>query len=223
MTPGLLAAESASPHPRVELLPYPKSPSVGVDLSFEDLSSIADGLDSVLGHYPPKFSGSDERLATYEKWSRACVAADRIRAVEGDSERVFVVQAKILRQGHCLDVRECGERALTLIEAGLRKYPDSIPMNLQASYFYLQINPKYAPKGEKTLLHLRKLLRTEKNLEVERGLVFAYIYQNKVKQAQKQVDHCLLIAPDDEFLLKAREGLKAGKIRTSPRPSAAGR
>lgn len=96
---------------------------------------------------------------------------------------------------------------------GLKKYPDSIPLNFQASYFYLQINPKFAPEGEKALLHLRRLLGTNRNPEIERGFVFAYLYQNKIKQAKRQVDHCLKITPQDEMLLKMREALKSGKVK----------
>jgi hypothetical protein len=72
------------------------------------------------------------------------------------------------------------------ITAGLKKFPESVPINFQASYFYTQIDPKFAPEGEKALLRLRRLLRTDKNIEVERNLLFAYLYQDKIKKAKKK-------------------------------------
>jgi tetratricopeptide (TPR) repeat protein len=213
IAPCIFAAEPDFSHLKVAPLPYPTATSNRDDLSFDGLSAIVEDFEAVIGRYPPELHSPEERTATYEKWSRAILAADSIRVEEGDTERILLLQARLFRQGHNMDVRECGQRAATVIEEGLRKYPESVPMNFQASYFYLQIDPKFAPEGEKALMRLRRLLGTDQNLEVERGLVFAYLYQNKVKQAKKQVDRCLRIAPDDKMLLQFREALKSGRIK----------
>lgn len=97
-------------------------------------------------------------------------------------------------------------------------YPDSIPLNWQASYFYLQINPSYAPKGEAALLKLRKLLHTESNFEVEKGLVFAYLYENRMDEAKKQVDKCLSLNPKDALMESLKEALAAGAIHRANAP-----
>lgn len=196
----------------VEPLPFPPGGAGQTVMSLDEIEAAAESLDAVVGSYPPRYPKGVDRAAVYAKWSAAVLALEAPGTGE-DSERVLVLKARLYRQGHNLDVRECGDRAEGAIEAGLKKYPDSIPVNFQASYFYLQINPKFAPQGEKALVKLRQLLGTDQNWEVERGFVFAYLYQQKTKQLRKQVDHCLKIKPDDEMMLLMRKGLKSGNVR----------
>jgi len=210
--PVVLAAEPNFSPPKVELLPFPETKGDSPALSLEAITEVAVGLESVLGGYPPRLKGPEDRANTYAKWSEAVQALDSFTETEKQSENVLVVQARLFRQGHNMDVSGCGERAQKVIKLALEKHPQSVPVNFQASYFYLQIDPKYAPEAEKALLRLRQLLGTKQNLEVERHLLFAYIHQEKVKDAKKQVDHCLSLAPNDSMFLKFREALKSGKI-----------
>ncbi len=196
---------------KVEPLPFPRPASDQSSFSIDSLVAIADELDPIIGRFPPSYPETSDRATTYRKWSEAVLALES--KSDDDSELAFILKARLYRQGHNMDVVDSGRKADKAIKAGLEKYPESIPINFQASYFYLQINPKYAPEGEKALLRLRRLLDTDKNLEVERGLVFAYLYQNKIKQAKKQIDRCLKIDPHDEMLQRFREALKSGKIK----------
>jgi len=213
LAPALFAAEPDFSSLQVEPLPFPTTPTEGDALAFDAVLALADGFEEKIGSYPPRWDGPDDRTATYQSWSRAILAVEQLKAAEGDTERLVVLHSRLLRQGHNMDVRDCGRQAADVIEAGLRTFPDSIPVNFQASYFYLQIDPRYAPEGEKALLRLRRLLATDRNLEVERGFVFAYLYQNKIKDAKRQVDRCLKLAPGDKMLLALREGLKSGRVQ----------
>jgi hypothetical protein len=42
------------------------------------------------------------------------------------------------------------------------------------------------------------LARQSSSPEVERNLLLAYLYQDKIKEAKKQVDRCLKIEPNDK-------------------------
>jgi tetratricopeptide (TPR) repeat protein len=197
---------------RVEPLPFPMEEETATALHIEEIEAKVKVFDEKIGSYPPRLKDKGDRQAVYRDWSRTLLSAEVLKKREGDSERIACAVAALYRQGHNMDVKECGEHAVATIEAALRAYPDSIPLNWQASYFYLQIAPKFAPEGEKALLKLRKLLGTDQNLEVERGFVFAYLNQERIPEAQKQVDRCLQIRPKDEMLLLLKEALKSGKL-----------
>jgi len=197
---------------KMERLPFPASTNATAPLSFQEIEATADRFNDKLGGYPPRFSNPDERITTYAEWIPVVLAAERLKEPEGFSERMATLLATLYRQGHNMEVADCGNRAHATITAGLEKYPQSIPINFQASYFYTQIDPKFAPEGERASLRLRRLLRTDKNFEVERNLLVAYLFQDKIKEAKKQVDRCLKIRPDDVGLLRIKGALQRGKI-----------
>jgi tetratricopeptide (TPR) repeat protein len=200
--------------PRVEPLPFPVETAPTAALPIEEVETKIKVFDKKIGGYPPRFKDADERQAVYRDWSRTLLGAQALKKREGDSERIACALAALYRQGHNMDVKECGAHAGAILEAALRAYPDSIPANWQASYFYLQIAPKFAPEGEKALLRLRKLLGTDQDLEIERGLVFAYLNQGRIPEAQKQVERCLQISPKDKMLLQFKEALESGRLET---------
>lgn len=197
---------------RVEPLPFPDEGKSAPVLSLDEIEAKVEAFNDKIGGYPPGLKDARERQAMYEAWSAVVLAAEALRKKSGDSERVAAALATLYRQGHNMDVKQCGARAHATIADALKAWPDSIPVNFQASYFYLQISPKFAPQGEQALLKLRTLLHTDQNLEVERGFIYAYLYQDRIPEAQKQIDHCLKISPKDEMLLHMKEALKDGKV-----------
>jgi hypothetical protein len=197
---------------RVKPLPFPVEPQPAPVLSIDEIEAKIKVFDEKIGRYPPRLKDEGDRQAVYRDWSAVVLGAEAVKKKAVGSERVACALSALYRQGHNMDVKECGVRAKETIVAALKAHPDSIPVNWQASYFYLQIAPKFAPEGEKALLKLRALLGTDQNLEIERGLVFAYLYQERIPEAQKQVDRCLEISPKDEMLLQFKEALKGGKL-----------
>lgn len=211
---AIAAAQSPDHYPNFKLEPLalPTASHEAEAMTMEQISVRIAQLDEKVGGYPPRLKDAADRLSTYERWSKVLVAALALRAESGYSEKSATALIALYRQGHNLDVSGSAERAHAELEEALKAFPDSIPINLQASFFYLQINPKYAPRGEKILLHLRELLGSDQNWDVEKGLVFGYLYQERLKEAQAQVEHCLTLRPGDKMMLSLREGLKSGKI-----------
>lgn len=209
---GLAVAEPDFSHLKVEPLPFPTGKARAADLKLPQLEARAERLNQKVGGYPPRLKDAADRKATYKEWSAVVLAAEAVEATGKDTERRACLLARLYRQGHNLDVKESGERAKRAVEDALKTYPDSVPVQFEASYLYLQINPKFAPEGEKALLRLRELLGTDQNPEVERGFVFAYLYQNRIPEAQAQIDRCLALTPGDKMLLQFKEALKKGKL-----------
>ena len=197
---------------KVTPLPFPKlNPDSFTHLALDEIQGRADVLAETLGHYPLQFKRPEDRQGTYAVWSEVLAAAQAIEAKQGDSEPVARVLAELYREGHNLDVLECGERASAILELGLKKFPDSVPLNFEAAHFYLDIGK--AIPAESALVHLRVLLHTTEDIRIERPLLFAYLYQDKRAEALKQVDHCLGLQPGDPFFTKTKETLAQGGWR----------
>ena len=201
-----VSAQDLSRQLKVTPLPFPAlKPDSFTHLALEEIQSRADTLLQTLGSYPPQFKKAEDRQGIYVVWSEVLAAALEVEAKQGDSEPVVHVLAELYREGHNLDVAGCPGRATAILELGLKEFPDSVPINLEAALFYLGIGK--AVPAENALLHLRVLRHTTEDIEIERPLLFAYLYQNKRTEALKQVDHCLALQPSDPFFLKTKETL----------------
>ena len=182
------------------------------EAGIQELRQRVSDLNRFIGSWPARASSDDERRAVYKQWSAALQQAWLVEAKDPDSESTLALLADIYRQGHNLDVNDSGRLADQSINCCLADYPDSIPCNFTASYFYLSVNPKFAPKGEASLAHLRELLKPKVNLEMEKGFVFAYLYEGKKDQAKTQLEYFLTLAPDAEWAHKMLDNLVSGKI-----------
>lgn len=120
--------------------------------------------------------------------------------------------AETYRQDHNLDVPNSATHAEGIYTVALKEFPESYDLHLSASYFYLSLNPKYAPKGEEMLDRLREIVGNKEDFEVERGYVFAFLYQNRTKEAMAQLEHCLRLR-DDVMLRKVLDALRNGKMK----------
>ena len=210
----LIAKEPDFAYLKAEALPFPSASKAPDAYTSAQLDKMASSFNPKIGSYPPQFKDAKDREVTYGEWARVLVAARQLKENAGDSESMACLLATLYRQGHNMDVTQCGTLAGVTVEDALKKYPDSIPVNFQASYFYLQINPKFAIEGEKVLLRLRRLLNTDQNSEVEKGLFFAYLNEGRNEDAEKQLVHCLILSSNDPMLRQFREGFKKGNVGT---------
>lgn len=193
-------------------LPYPAAPVPTADVpALEELQAQAESLASALGMFPPQLKKNEDRQSVYEVWAQVMTSATALAAKRGEVEPVVCLLALLYREGHNLDVQECAQRNLALLESGLAKFPDSVPLNFEAALFNLGIGRGAAAEG--ALLHLRDLLHTNDDLRVERPLLFAYFHQDKRAELAKQVDHCLVLCPGDKFFLQMKGSLAKGGVR----------
>lgn len=194
-----------------ESLPMPKPSSAVPAATIESLHGVVEEFNRAAGSWPARFSSPDEKKRFYLKWVQALQQAWLLETRDGNSEMVLAVLADLYRQGHNMDVPGAGDRANEAIQKCLGLWPDSVACHFSASYFYLSINPRFAPKGEASLLRLRTLLAPKINMNVERGLVFAYLYQERNKEALQQLDYIIQIDPAAAWAKEFRKGLLEGK------------
>lgn len=203
---AVIAAPLLEQQLKIQPLPYPNlAAAKSAKLTLEEIQSRAETLEEKLGVYPPQFKSPEDRQGIYEVWSQVLAAAVTAEAIHGDSEPMVRVLTLLYREGHNLDVTGCADKALALLEKSLPKHPQSIPVNMEAAVFYLGLG--MAARAEPIILHLRELAHSDKDLRIERLLLFAYLFQNKKAEAQQQVDHCLSLQPTDPFYVNTKKAL----------------
>ena len=206
------AAEPAPPHVPFKTVPFPAQPAGVAELDLAAIEARIATFDQVAGGYPPRLK-EEQRERFLGAWTETVFAARRLQESEPDSPHILAALAALYRQGHNIEVAECGSHAVALLTDGLKRFPDSIPLNRQASYFFLQIDPRFASRGEEALLTLRRLLGQDTDPEVERGLVLAYLYQDKLDAAKQQAARFLRLFPEDEEMRRLEAALREGKVR----------
>lgn len=208
-----LAAEQV-PMPQVAELPFPERAAVAAPpaMSAEPQREVA-ALNQFIGSYPPHIKSAEERASVYKRWSGVLQGAWAIESREPEAEATLALLADVYRQGHNLDVESTGGRAMRTVENCTSAYPNSIRCHFLASYIYLSANLRYAPKGEAALVRLRELFKPQVNAEVERGFIFAYLYQGKNEEAVEQIDYFLTLDPKAEWAKTLRAGVVSGKLQ----------
>ena len=178
----------------------------------QELDQQVSALNKVIGSFPIRVSTDDDRQAVYRQWSAALQQAWAIERKQPRAESTYGLLADLYRQGHNLDVKRTADRADNTITLCLAAYPDSIRCNFVAAYFYLSVNPKFAPKGEAALVHLRELFKPRVNLEVEKGFVFAYLFEGRKDQARTQLTYFLTLDPQADWARKFLDNLDKGVV-----------
>jgi len=212
-TSAAMAAEPDFSKLKVSALPFPEGESTNISVQLPELEARVGGFDGKIGGFPPKFKNDADRKLTYQAWSEAVKDARTLRRRDGDTRVDLCLLAALYRQGNNMDVVGSAENAAVTITKALQKYPSSECLNFQAAYFYLSVGPQHAPKAEEALLRLRQILKTDRDVSVERQLLFAYLSENRLEDVKRQLTHCLELAPSDNDLLMIQKGLKEGTLR----------
>ncbi len=169
-------------------------------------------LNRFIGSYPPRIAAADQRDVVYKQWSEAMQAAWLIEESAPDSESTFAILSELYRQGHNLDVKGSGKRAMQTLDRCLAAFPASVACHFSAAYFYLSVNPTLAPKGEASLIRLRELRKPKVDMDVERGFVFAYLYQGRTAETIKQLDYFLTLEPKSDWARTMREAVTKERV-----------
>lgn len=189
------------------------SPATAEQLSSQSsLEEAVDHLNQYIGSYPPRIESDKHKAEIYQEWKKCLQEALALRQELGDTEKVLFLLGELYRQGHNMDVEGAASKAQAIYDISLSRFPDSYEIHLFASYFYLSINPRYAPKGEAILDRLREIVGNRNDFEVERGYLFAYLYQDRIDEAIQQAEHILTLK-SDPMIEKILEGLRSGNIQ----------
>jgi len=168
-------------------------------------------LNRYAGSYPPRFEDAIIKYKITSEWQSLVEKVKKEYAQYPDAETLLYLLGELYRQGHNMDVPGAAIDAGKIYERALRMYPRSVDLNMSAAYFYLSIDPRFAHLGEACLYRLREVLGAN-HPDVERGLVYAYLYQDREADAIAQIDRYLTLIPNDPVMLEMKQALLRGEM-----------
>ncbi len=80
--------------------------------------------------------------------------------------------------------------------------------HLTLGLLYVGANPKFAPDAEREFKAALQQAGKEPLAAAHQGLVFAYVYQGRVKEALDEAELYLTIEPDDVSMQTIRDTLR---------------
>lgn len=189
---------------------FPSTDGVMFLRSMRQLSVQISRLEPKIGT-KPSVTDVESGKEAYRAWSSAMLSALAFRQTEGNTEEMMCALCALYRMGVNLDVAECREEVDPTVELALAMYPDSMRVQWQAVYWYMETLPDNAGKAEAALMALRRLMHSEDNFEVERRLASLYFSSGRMEEARVQVSHVLTLRPDDAEMKALRNSIERSK------------
>lgn len=177
-----------------------------------NISEEIDFLNTIAGTWPAQYSSIKQKKEAYNRFYKAIDVAQKTYE-KNETETTLCDLIDLSRIGHNMDIDNSAQNANQGIEHCLDIYPESFRCNLIASYFYLSVGNNFAAKGEKTLKKLIQLSDSNSCEIAERGLVFAYLYQERIEEALIQGEAYLNQFGSDEEIQKILDGIKDGTLQ----------
>ncbi|MDR3555007.1 MAG: hypothetical protein P4L55_09665 [Syntrophobacteraceae bacterium] len=180
-----------------------------VDLGQIDAALLA--LEPVIGDFPPNVHSSLERKSVEKSYRRLERKLDLLLVKNPKDTGLLLRRGELHCMGHNLDVPGAWKKA----ESDLKKVLVTEPRNeralLDLGSLYVNTNPTYAPMAEKIFLEARKVHGEKSPLEAaHRGLLFAYYYQGRMKEALAEAELLVRLQPSNTTYRKLRD-IIAGK------------
>lgn len=165
---------------------------------------IAD-LEFKIGGFPPNIVTEDEQQeveAQYhglEKKLNAAVKADP------DNTDLLFQRGKLRVMGHNLGVSGAWKQAETDLLEVIRRRPDHEGALIELGNQYINTSPDLAPRAERLFLEAQRVHGDEPLLPARKGLIFAYYYQGRIRDALHEAEIALKLAPKDKALARQKE------------------
>jgi len=196
---GVLARQAAAPTaPQVAPQGAPKSSLDAVDAALAKLASHIDG-------YPPSFSDADEKKRVEKELDDLLTNLDKLQKQfprDAEVERRF---GNAYRMAHNLDREGAWPSSESHLKSALALDPSNIQAHLTLGSLYVNTDMKYAPAAEKEFREALRLSGDTPLPGAHIGLVFAYYYQGRFREAVAEADKYLVLRPDDSMMKQLRE------------------
>lgn len=180
---------------------------------FQAIEEETFALNSVAGTWPPEFKSEDDKKLVVAQWMKLLIKAQKCYEQNPDFEEIgLCALADLYRQGHNMGVENCAKNADQAIRLCLSKYPGSSRAHQIGAYFYISV-PNGGSRGEICLRKLQADFGVGKNEEVERGLVFAFVNQQRLDRALEQAQFYISIFGPKEPVVGIAKAIENNTIQ----------
>ena len=171
----------------------------------QQIDDALSALEPKIGHYPPDIDSSQERKAIGSQYHKLERDLDQLIKKDPTNTELLLRRGQLHAMGHNLDVSKAWEKAESDLKAVINREPENEKALLTLGSLYVNTNPIYAPTAEKLFLKAQEVHGSTPLEDAHRGLLFAYYYQAKMKQALTEADLLVKMSPDNEIYMKLRD------------------
>lgn len=177
----------------------------GSQSDMKEIEAALAELEPKIGVFPPNIASDEERkeVATqYIALEKKLGAA--IKANPGNTD-LLLWSGRLHVMGHNLDIPGAWKKAETDLLEVIHRQPHREEALVQLGSHYVNTSPDLAPRAEKLFLEAQRVHGSEPLLPAHRGLIFAYYYQGKMREALAEAETTLKLAPEDKALSRLKE------------------
>ena len=186
--------------------------------NIDRVSSDLAALSPVIGAYPPKIATSAEREKVLGEYSKIEKTLEAMSKKCPNILEVTLGRAKLKSMGHNIDLKDAWQQAEKDFQEVLRQAPRKIQALLGLGFLYVNSDIRLASKAESLFKRAQEAAGSEILIAAHRGLIFAYYYQVKLKDAQAEVELVLQSSPNNKVLTELKSIIEA-KINESRKNS----
>ena len=190
---------------------FKKKPDL--DKQLEYLQTERSYLNPLIGGWPTRIHNAHDLQVVKARWYSAVKAADLLLEQHPDSLDAKYLMAEFLRIGHNIDVPNTAPISQKLFQEIIQTDPNHFDAHYGLASLFVSIDPKVVPKAEKLFLKAKELAAPKIIPDIDKGLGFACLFQNRTPDAITYFENYLQLQndPDIEELLN---GIKSGKKLT---------
>lgn len=173
-----------------------------VDLVAIDAALSA--LEPVIGSFPPDVHSDVEKKAVEKKYRKVERMLDALVVKNPRDTRLLLRRGELHSMGHNLDVPGAWKKAESDLRDVIALEPRNERALLDLGMLYVNTNPVYAPVAGKLFLEAQRVHGKAPLEAAHRGLMFAFYYQGKMKEALAEAELLVRLRPSDKVYEKLR-------------------
>ncbi len=174
----------------------------------ESRSDLLNGLEPIIGAYPPNINGEDELASVKSRYEKLKVELDSAIEASPKDEKLLFERAHLQSMGHNFDYPGAWQGSTDDFKAILTIDPAHIGALVGLGSLWVNSDQSLAPKAE-GLFRAAQCYTGKEPLEAaQRGLFFALYYQAKLQDAYRQSVFLVKTWPENEDYQRANEATR---------------
>ena len=164
-----------------------------------NLQAEWDYFNPLIGGWPTRITSASELQTVKTRWHTAFKTADALLKNYPKSIEAKFLLADFLRMGHNIDIPNAAQASQTLLGEILHTDPNHFGAHFSLASLYVSVNPQAAPRAEKLFLKARELVAPKVMPDIDKGLGFACLYQDRIPDAVAYFETYLQLQKDPQF------------------------
>lgn len=169
------------------------------------IAAALDDLDGKIGVFPPNIASETEQADVEVQYRTVEKKLNEAIKASPDDKDLLFQRGRLYVMGHNLGVPGAWKQAEVDLLEVIRRKPDHEGALLQLGNHYVNTSPDLASRAERLFVEAQRVHGNKPLLAAHKGLIFAYYYQGRIREALHEAEVALKLAPKDKALARQKE------------------